>query len=375
MNYMYNIAIITTVRHNIGDDFVREGIIDLVTEAAKTLRGGDMLNFEFIHKHSPVSCVYGLERIKSPRLSRLLDPASRMLKLPDRIATADLLIQSGAPIYWCHRDGSRCENNEWYDPLIRKRYLRNRQGRKFFNLAGGSCQRYHADLSELLEFTGTTQYIAEFFDACDLTTLRDSVARQMLRLAGRDATVLPCTSIFARDRFQVDPAPGEYIVLNFMEGGGHFMFGQEINKEKWRVNFKKIVAQASKMGRVVVACHNQRERDLARQVAPDVESFLVPDDHVEFIKFYAAARFGIVNRVHAAFMLASFGKPAAVIGTDTRALMISNLGLPSYFVENITDVDAIVEDVAAREHSYAEEAEAVRATARAEYVALLKEAI
>ncbi|WP_296643794.1 polysaccharide pyruvyl transferase family protein [Roseinatronobacter sp.] len=368
-------AIISTLRHNVGDDFVREGIVGLLQETLARERPGSALELDVIHKHSPVTTVYGLERIRSLRLSRLIEPVARALRLPDRIGRADLLVQSGAPIYWCHENGSRCERNEWFDPLVRGRFLSDRRGRRFFNLAGGSCQRYHSDASEMGQFPDTLAYMAEFFDACDLTTLRDVHAQRMLKAAGRDAEVLPCTSIYARDQLRIEPETGDYIVLNFMENGGHFTFGQTIDKERWRDNFRRIHALTSRMGRVVAACHSPAERDLVREVVPDIEAFIVPDDHVEFMRFYAHARFGIVNRVHAGFMLASFGKPVAVIGTDTRALMIANLGLPSYFVEDVTDAEAIVEQTAAREAGYREEIEHIRTLTRARYIELLAEAL
>lgn len=368
-------AIISTVRHNIGDDFVREGIVSLLQETLARERLGKALEVDVIHKHSPGTTVYGLEQIRSLRLSRLVEPVARALRLPDRIGRADLLVQSGAPIYWCHENGSRCERNEWFDPLVRKRFLPNRRGRRFFNLAGGSCQRYHSDATETVRFPDTLAYMAEFFDACDLTTLRDVHAQRMLQVAGRDAEVLPCTSIYARDQLRIKPEAGEYIVLNFMEHGGHFTFGQAIDKERWRETFRRIYALTSRMGRVVAACHSSAERDLVREVVPDIEAFIVPDDHVEFMRFYARARFGIVNRVHAGFMLASFGKPVAVVGSDTRALMIANLGLPSYFVEDVADPALIVEQTAAREARYRDEIEHIRTTKRERYIHLLAEAL
>lgn len=368
------VAVITTVRHNIGDDFVREGITYLLELTRKNARE-DEIEFALIHKHAPVTTVYGAEAIRSLRPSRILEPAARMIGLPDRIGEADLVLQSGAPVYWCHPGRSHCADNEWFDPLIRKRFLPNRRGRKLLNLAGGSCQRYHSDGSEVCECEKCRNYIAEFFDTCDLTTLRDDLARTMLKFAGRDAPVLPCTSIFARDRLGISPQDGEYIVLNFMERGGHFTFGQDVDAGGWREKFRAIATLAGKMGKVVVSCHNEKEYELAAEVVPGVDRFLVPDDHVEFVRFYARARFGIVNRVHAAFMLASLGKPAAVIGLDSRALMVEKMGLPSYYVGDVGAVEPIVEGIAAQERSYGEVSAGIRDAARRAYVDLLSAVI
>ena len=59
------------------------------------------------------------------------------------------------------------------------------------------------------------------------------------------------------------------------------------------------------------------------------------NDYLAYMKFYSKAKFGIVNRVHAAFMLASFGKPSIVIGNDSRAKMASAIGLNNYFVNDV----------------------------------------
>ncbi|MBW6453545.1 MAG: polysaccharide pyruvyl transferase family protein [Methyloprofundus sp.] len=358
------ISIITTVRHNIGDDFVREGILSILGDVSKFDK------VELIHKHSPVTTVYGYEGIRKLRISRVFEPVLRALGTTDRIAKADILIQSGAPVYWCHPGGPHCADNEWFDPLIRKRFLKDRRNRKFLNIAGGSCQRYHSDGSEVTSCPKCKAYIAEFFDACDLTLLRDSLAQRMLQLAGRDAVVLPCTSIFARDHFKISPTKGGYIVVNFMETGGHYTFGQSIDAAKWRRNFVTIVSKLQPHGRVVAACHTVAEEVLAKQLVPDIETYIVPDEHVAFMNFYAGARFAVVNRVHAGFMMASFGKPAAVIGNDTRALMIKNLNLTPHYVEDINDelIDEIIDELLTRESSYQHEAEAIRARARVNYV-------
>lgn len=358
-------SIITTVRHNIGDDFVREGILYLLNSIKS------ISNVELIHKHSPVTSVYGFEKFRSYRMSNRLDPILRRLGVNDRIKKADVLIQSGAPVYWCHKDITHCGDSQWFDPLIRKRFLLNRRGRNFLNIAGGSCQRYHSDGSETC--SKCNAFITEFFDACDLTILRDKLARTMLNNTGRDAIVLPCTSIFARDQLDIRPADGEYIVLNFMENGGHYTFGQNIDSNLWREQFKRLAREANKYGRVVVACHTLGEQKLAQQLVPDFDNFLIPDDHHEYIKFYARAKFGIVNRVHAGFMMASFGKPVVVIGNDSRALMMENLNLPPVFVNDVQGigVEELVNRAQSRVATYADEIEEIRSVAKREYISAI----
>lgn len=358
------ISIVTTIKHNIGDDFVREGIVSLLSDINKTLE------FDFIHKHSPVTSYYGFEKIRHLRVSNLIEPALRFLGAPNRVDGSDILIQSGAPVYWCHHGGPHCADNEWFDPLIRRTFSRNRRTQALLNIAGGSCQRYHSDGTEVSNCPQCKSYIAEFFDACNLTILRDKLAKKMLNIAGRDASVLPCTSIFARDYFQIQPAKGEYIVVNYMKIGGHYSFGQSINTEKWKKSFIEIVAKLKPHGRVIAACHTDNELQLVNQILPDLETYIVPNDHIEFMKFYSRARFAVVNRVHAGFMMASFGKPAVIIGNDTRALMIENLNLSSYFVDDVCSdlIDSMIDGLLQRESIYREEIEVIRRDTRKSYI-------
>jgi hypothetical protein len=357
-------SFITTLKHNIGDDFVREGLTDILA----TVRPG--ATFTSVHKHAPVTATYGLGGVRSPNLSRAFDPVARLARAPNRINEADVVVQSGAPVYWCHADGPHCADVEWFAPLVLHRYERSRAGKRLLNLGGGSCQTYHPVATYRAPCDRCMAYMQRFYDLCDLTLLRDRLAQELLARAGRHADVLPCPSIFARDRLGIEPAAGAYIVLNFMERGGHFTFGQLIDAAAWRQSFGALVDAAQKMGRVVLSCHTKEEYRLAGEVAPDAERFLVPDDHIEFMRFYSKASFGVVNRVHAAFMMASLGKPAAVVGSDSRALMVENLGLPHRFVSDVDGSAAcqLLEEVACRASSYRAEIETIRRTARQVYL-------
>ena len=80
-----------------------------------------------------------------------------MLAVGDRILRADCVVQSGAPVYWCHPT-THCADNEWFVPLVRRRF-RDRPGKLLLNLAAGSCQRYHDDSGTLCERCGASHPI------------------------------------------------------------------------------------------------------------------------------------------------------------------------------------------------------------------------
>jgi hypothetical protein len=336
---MTKICFITTVNHNVGDDFVREGIIYLLNQKLKDT----VLNFEFIHKHSPITARHGFEWFRNYRFSKYVD---QFLPLPitkDRVLEADILVQSGAPVYWCHPEthGPHCYSNEWFKPLIKRRYLKTASKVPFLNLAAGTCQRYDSDGSEFDSCKSCQDYIKELQSLTEVTTVRDKLAKKILNNMGFDASVIPCSSIFARESFGIEPENPEYVALNYMRGGAHYVFGQKIEFEKWENNFKVFYKQISKFEKCVFVCHNQDEVNNAKGIDFNANIF-ISHDYKDYIRFYAKTKFGIMNRIHGAFPIASFGRPAVLIGNDSRAKMAEEIGLPHIFVNN-ADLDWLLE--------------------------------
>lgn len=324
-----NISIITTVDHNVGDDFVREGLKFILKQRFKD----EKLNFLSIHKHSPITSRFGFEKFRKLKYSKRIDQLIPKNWTKDRVLKADLLVQSGAPVYWCHEE-SHCYENEWFLPLIEERFSMNKNAR-LLNLAAGTCQTYHSDGSDFCE--KCNDYITKFYKDSTVTTLRDTLAKVVLNKINLEAPVIPCSSIFAIDQHQLKNEGEEYVVLNYMKGGAHYTFGQDIDFDKWKEEFKKFYFEIKKKERVIFSCHNKKEVKEALELDPEAEIHYEKHDYLAYMKFYSKAKFGIMNRVHGAFLMASFGKPSIVIGNDSRARMLSEIGLQSFYVN---DVDA-----------------------------------
>ena len=222
------IAKITTVNHNVGDDFVREGIKYLLKEKFKD----EKIEFKNIHKHSPITVRNGFEWFRNLRLSSKVDKIISKTWTLDKILESDIVVQSGAPVYWCHKvGGGHCCNNEWYKPLIKERWLKYKKEIPLLNLAAGTCQTYYSDGSEFCE--KCNNYIKEFYEYSTITTVRDTLAKKVLKNIGLDVKVIPCSSIFAIDNYGLNNEGEEYVVVNYMKGGGHYTFGQKIDFEKF----------------------------------------------------------------------------------------------------------------------------------------------
>ncbi|MDZ7315343.1 MAG: polysaccharide pyruvyl transferase family protein [candidate division KSB1 bacterium] len=320
------ITFITTIRHNIGDDWVRMGLQFILQKALKSHK----LSFSCVHKHTPITSRIGFGRLRRLRgLNELLP----LRFTGDRILQADWVIQSGAPVYWCHETvGAHCCENEWYEPLVRRRI--NAFRIPFYNIAGGSCQTFHSNGSEVCD--RCRNYIREFFDSCRLTTLRDQLAAAILHSVGRDAPVLPCTSLFSVDANSPSTVAEDYVAVNFMPLGGHYTFGQPIDRRKWFQQFASFYAILKKEHRVVFACHNAEERRWAKTIDPQARIFFSANRPEPYIAFYAGAKAGVFNRIHGAFIMAALGKPSLTVGVDSRARILQEIGLPTLYVNDAT---------------------------------------
>lgn len=330
-----NVSIITTINHNVGDDFVREGILYLLG------RGLGKFNYQLIHKHIPVTVRPEWEWYYSSGLSGFMDrlPRARGLfwsklidTLPlapttDKILNCDLLVQSGAPVYW---KGAHC--TEWFEPLIQKRYLSTKSRAPLINIGAGTCQLYESDGSEVIADTKTAEYIRNLYNLCSVTTLRDKLSQRILNELGLEAPVITCPSIFARDQLQIPSYPEEYVALNFMTLGGHYNYHGDSPKQ-WEQTFIDFYNLISKRTKTLLVCHNQTELRAAKKLAIDAHVY-IGNTAADYLNVYSRAKYFIGCRVHAAFATASFGKPAFVIGNDTRAKMTEEIGLKSVCVKD-----------------------------------------
>jgi Polysaccharide pyruvyl transferase len=324
------VTFITTVNHNVGDDFVREGLKYLIKQKFPN----QQFSFSNIHKHVPITTRFGFETIRNNRIGHKIDKLLPLSVTKDKMSNTDLIIQSGAPFYWCHNvGGGHCWANEWYQPLIQRRYLSLRNI-PLLNLAVGTCQKYHSKGDEFCD--NCKAYIANFHELAKVTTVRDSLSKSLLSSLNLNTSLIPCSSIFAIDEYNIKSQKGEYIAVNFMEGGAHYEFGQSIDFKKWKDTFSDFYNELKKKERIIFVCHDLKEVKAAKEIDATCEVFYEANDFVAYMNFYSKAKIGIMNRVHGAFLLASLGKPSIIIGNDTRALMAKEIGLKSFFVNDVT---------------------------------------
>lgn len=169
-----------------------------------------------------------------------------------------------------------------------------------------------------------------------LTTVRDSLAEQLLFSVGYKVPRLCCPALVT-GRAYVEPAtPTRKVLINFMRAGGHSDWGQNIEPTAWARSMSEVVVRLQADGWwPLIISHDRKEMDWAKHLWPDVPRSL-PAGPREYFEIAHDAAFGVFNRMHASVSVAGIGIPSVAIGTDSRTLMVENLGLPTLFVKDAT---------------------------------------
>ena len=266
-----NILLISDVNYNVGDYFIREGVIHLLETALSDTE----IHFDIMGMHEA-------EYIRSPEGQRILE-------------RADLGVQAGMPFFWNQNYSihptfkkipipfaKRVEYKTtpkimaatdalWKDGLIRL-------GTRCALLGIGSVQPYH-DTAKDIYSPELLQFAKETASNAVAISVRDNMTSDFLDMCEIPHVKLTCPSIFARKRLHPGSGEKRYVVINYMDGGGPYHFDYRINKRAWRktmVNFRSWLEEEKKE-QVVFSCHNQDDLDLTRDHFKGADTFFSKD--------------------------------------------------------------------------------------------------
>lgn len=293
------VGLITTEGVNVGDDLVRAGIVRLLKEVLR----GDLELFR-VNKHKPTGGFAILE-------------------------SCDVIVQCGGPVIW-----EGCRDCEWATPLWYDVISKlSRKGVPVLNLGAGSCYPWGRWPEKLP--SGDAWYLHCISSYCRITTVRDDVAQRLLLRAGIPSKLLPCPSLFASNRPNVENK-GNTVFLNFMELGGHYDWGNgDCIRNSWRSTMTEVIKRLERRVSLRFLCHSRNERALAGSVDNSIPC-TVADDAEFYFDTTAEAKAVIGSRIHAAMALAGVGVPSVVVGNDTRLMTVDEVGLPHFSVDGVT---------------------------------------
>jgi hypothetical protein len=368
------IGLITTLNTNIGDDFIREGILLVLKNVFRRQR----IELVLINKHHPLT-VYppgpllnlANRSSKFPGIRSLSSPLIEILssrQTASRFDECDLIVQCGAPVFW-----PNCHKSEWAVPLWHHVVARLYEKIPVLNLAAGSCYPWEQQPA-FVENRRDVEYLRAILGYCRITTVRDVIAKNLSISMGMETELIPCSALLAAGR--VINSARRTIFINYMPGGGHYDWGQKIDSNKWCLTVRALLTTLRKHHQVAFLCHNEAEYNHARALDPSI-SRIFPRNIQEYCSMVSNAEAAICNRMHASVGLAGMGVPSIAVGTDTRLLMVEAIGQPVLYVKDATPERLIneVEGLLAKKHKERERLAALRTDVFNRYVEAVASAI
>lgn len=283
--------------------------------------------------------------------------------------SCNLLIQCGTPVLW-----SGCSHSEWAGPIWRDVLHRlSGQGKQVLNIGGGATYAWERR-PETLCGDADEEFVKLMLQTCRLTTARDKLTQKLFASLGHETEVACCPALLAGQAHATPAAPTRKVLVNYMEGGGHYDWEQGIDKAQWQETMREVVSVLCRQGwHVVLLAHDAKEYDLARRTWPKLPCEK-PDTLESYFIFLRDAAFGVFNRMHASVAAAGLGIPSVAVGTDARNLMVAETGLPVFYVKEATAERLLTTTQQLEKTRQAEENRllALRAKTRQRYEELLR---
>lgn len=348
------IAFLTTLHTNVGDDFIRCGIrhvLDLTGVAYAPL---------FINKHDERSL--GLPAEDEPLLSE------------HKYRECDLIVQSGAPVYWNLPPHSSV-TSEWHEWFWERLVLSSDGPAKpiLLNLGAGSCQPLGQNADAYLANPACADFARRAGQRASLTTVRDPLASEILQRLAVPHHALPCPAFFAAARLSPRPALSGIFGLNLMPLAGHWDLSGNFDTGAWAANISALLGWIRSRGQPLFVCHDPTEVEFCRRFAAPGERIFHSSSWREYMDVYSQCSAIVANRVHGAVCGAGFGVPAVIIGNDSRTTIADYIGLSRYH-PNALNIDELIAELEVTERSRADKSQRLtelRDRSIAEYVQLI----
>lgn len=314
------ICFITSLDVNVGDEFIREGICSFFDEIY-----GDWLPY-YVNK-------VGLDTI----YTKIKDEKE---VIGDKLVNADIVVQAGAPVYWKIGE-STCYNVEWADELWFKRIFKLGPSKPILNIAAGSCQPYPDIPATFLNDPKCVDFARKAASSCVWTSVRDPLASQILYALDIEHAVLPCSAFHAARRVNPAPVVNNLVGINLMPYGGHFRLKDDLNNDVWMESIYSFLRQLRSRHRIMFIAHDRMEVEFMDQFKSGDEVVFHSRDYHDYFQAYASCQVVLANRVHGAVCAAGFGRPAIIVGNDTRLQIGDYIGLPSRYVGNVSSEEIV----------------------------------
>ena len=330
------IGLITTIDRNIGDDFIREGIVQVLRTAysgcdVRFLAVNKRLPFTVYPRWHPLRWVQVLDRLPQRKPVVALKARASQVMHPlggSRFDRMDMIVHCGAPVMWrgCHR-------SVWASPLWNHVVARLSDRVPVMTLAAGSAYPWQ-DQPEAVTDPLDATFLRRVLDSSRLTTARDPLVSRLADGLGAAVPTLPCSAFLVGKRFAVPSVdPDGLVLFNYMPGGGHWTWGQGIDEDCWMVTARTLIERLSRRHQVAFLCHSPKDYEAALSLNAELPRFM-PTSIESYFSLISRSKAAITNRIHGAVAMAGLGIPSISVGTDTRMLTLAPIGVPYTYVKD-----------------------------------------
>lgn len=309
------ISMMTTLGVNVGDEFIREGIISFLEDILPRFR------LFYVNKHD-------LASLHETRMDEVDI-------LEDKFRDADVIIQAGAPVYWKLENGSTCYNVDWAEALWYERIFKLGSSKIILNLGAGSCLPFSDSGASVTDDLQCVEFIRSVSASCRWVSVRDPIAANILQTLHLPAESLACPAFHAARRCNINQKWGDVVGINLMPLSGHYAISPDITEESSRVLQTELVNHLRRHHQLLFIAHTPAEAEYIEGFKSSGENIFYSPNFRDYLSVYAGCRAVIANRVHGAVCAAGFGVPAVIIGNDSRLRIGDFIGLPSFYAGNV----------------------------------------
>jgi len=304
----------TSLGVNVGDEFIREGICSFLDEIFKNWEPFYVNKVDLLSLHQPLE--------------------DEVTMSEDKFRDADMIIQGGAPVYW--KIGEHTSYNvEWAEELWQKRIFQLGPEKPIFNIAAGACQPFPDFAKTFLSDPACAQFAKDVHSACRWTSVRDPLASQILYALGLEHAALPCTAFHAPRRWKSLNGYGDVLGINLMPFAGHYKLKEDIDERAWGRTIEAFLTEFRKRYALLFIAHDPSEREFMERYLSSGEAIFYSPHWRNYLPVYERCSAVMASRIHGAVCAAGFGRPAVIVGNDTRLLIGDYIGIPSIYVSKV----------------------------------------
>lgn len=328
------ILVVTTKNFNPGDDFIREGLIRLISKLDIDIK------YEYFDKHTPTFTsfrIVGRGKILNWRITRYIYKIINIFN-QNYLGSFDAVIHSGAPFFYDSKNIFRFNtySSEWFLNLYRGR--NSKKIKKLFLIAIGSNLFKNEKSEDLINSKKITRAIDSLKKIkLGLITARDPETYTILEKQDLHPLLLPCTAFFCSSALHggSETKEGDYVIFNYMKYGIIKKRNSNTDVQEWEKVAKAVVDDITKNYKVLVLSHSKQDYLDCLKIFPDHEHFY-SKNYQDYFDVYANSYAGIYNRVHGAMLSLSNLKPTILISADSRKSMFSMFDFPVYKINEVS---------------------------------------